>query len=346
MQPPHPRRISLSLPPPSRSFSFASPSVSRRLPRPFRRKSLSGRPPPPSYLPPTSSRPPSPAFSRSSPSRVRSAAPPTLEVFGDSFASVFTLLGNKARVHKYKGASARGLNNPASTMQVGPDVLQQMSTSNAGAFLLLFGNVDLHINYLWQLKARGQAASSPSEWVQKVATDYAAFLAQRIVPLAQRKGVKVYVAGVTPPVVEDRYLEYSAQKYLSKESVGPLPPLSAASYPTDLTTRASMVKRFNLVLGNFCARYPCLQFVDISKHVVSPSNPRQVDRRFVDPEDPLNLHLVWESTVHFWCREIPLLSSSAPSRPEDLTSLQRSLDAWRLEKRERMRHNPLTAVYA
>lgn len=39
--------------------------------------------------------------------------------------------------------------------------------------------------------------------MNKVASDYASFLSQRIVPWARKNGSRVYVAGVLPPVVND-----------------------------------------------------------------------------------------------------------------------------------------------
>lgn len=54
-----------------------------------------------------------------------------------------------------------------------------------------------------QLKARGAAAVGPDDWVKKVITDYATFLSARIVPLARRFGMRIYISGVLPPVIED-----------------------------------------------------------------------------------------------------------------------------------------------
>ncbi|GAA5947586.1 hypothetical protein JCM1841_002605, partial [Sporobolomyces salmonicolor] len=126
-----------------------------------------------------------------------------LEVHGDSFASVFTLLKSHARVNKYKGAAARGLNNPASSLRVGQELLRRVEVTRPRSLLLMFGHVDLHINYLWQLKARGHDALRPSEWVHRVVSDYSAYLSSKVVPLAQSWGMLVYIAGVTMPVVED-----------------------------------------------------------------------------------------------------------------------------------------------
>lgn len=81
----------------------ASPQPSSEVYRnPYHRLSSSPpavRPPSPAAAPLRRPRSPSPAVTR--------AVPPALEVHGDSFAGVFSLVGSRAIVHKYKGASAR-----------------------------------------------------------------------------------------------------------------------------------------------------------------------------------------------------------------------------------------------
>ncbi|KAI9637735.1 uncharacterized protein MKK02DRAFT_32519 [Dioszegia hungarica] len=112
-----------------------------------------------------------PSVSRSSsgPGRARATAPPTssspsLFVFGDSFVGPMKLLSNDcARKTTYKGASAKGLNNPKSAKQVSKQLLPALEDllapppyrympSGGRWALLIFGNVDLQINYLWQLQ--------------------------------------------------------------------------------------------------------------------------------------------------------------------------------------------------
>ncbi|GAA5890109.1 hypothetical protein JCM16303_003444 [Sporobolomyces ruberrimus] len=296
--------------------------------------------------------PPTPAQSRpgSATSFHRSATPPRnqpvscpgLEVFGDSFCSVFTLLGHNVRVNKYKGASAKGLNNPESALQVGVEILRRIEHSRPRFILLQFGAVDLHINYLWQLKERGTAASGPSEFINTVATEFCAYVEQRIVPEAQATGMKVYIAAVLPPVVEDHYLEHSASKYLRHSTTRPLPPLSSCHQPYDLFTRRSLVKLYNQLVSQFCARHPdCLSFVNINKHLGSSSlssvgEPERVSREFIDNQDPTNIHLIWERTIEFWCREIPILRPFLPTLSYKVDQLEVGLKVYEKEKRERM----------
>ncbi|GAA5897433.1 hypothetical protein JCM6882_001885 [Rhodosporidiobolus microsporus] len=294
----------------------------------------------PSYSPPRPIRPPSPSLSLSRPRRSSFTgpppSPPQLVVFGDSFSSVFTLAKQKVQVHRFKGASARGLDSPSSSLQVGPEIIRRLEATRPSSSLLMFGAVDLHINYLWQLKSKGAAALRPQEWVQNVASAYTGFLAKQALPLVRQTGTRVYVAAVTPPIVEDCYLESATEKYLSKEGVGPLPPLSHASQPHDFATRSMMVVRFNAQLESFCKRHPQLQFVSISRHLFSPGYPQRVEPRFKDPEDPTNIHLVWETTIGLWCREVPALSDAAPTLPHDVARLECAFQNWRLDKRERL----------
>ncbi|GAA6051690.1 hypothetical protein JCM3770_001229 [Rhodotorula araucariae] len=306
-----------------------SPGVYRT---PYQRLSAS----PPAAQHPT----PSSARTRSqSPTTSFSALPPPLEVHGDSFASVFSLVGSRAKVFKYKGAAARGLNNPAAKLQVAQKLLARLEAARPPVVLLVFGTVDLAINYLWQLKTRGREAAGPQAWVKKVASDYSTFLASLIVPLAKRNGLKVYIAAAIPPVVEDQHLEAASQKYIEKQGAYSLPPLCTAKHPHDLATRSMMVKGYNSLVGAFCARHDCLAFIDISRQLVDPRDPRRVAGDFRDCVDPTNIHLLWEPTLPLWVRALPPLASLSEtvSSPSYTARLARSREKYTAEKRERVR---------
>ncbi|GAA5842421.1 hypothetical protein JCM5353_006766 [Sporobolomyces roseus] len=339
-------------PPPSYSSRPPSPAPSasptsslnfKRYPSPAR--STASRSSPELTRKPSTSpaytRPPSPIspFASRSQSPIQNSQSPLLEVFGDSFASVFTLLGSKVKVHKFTGASSRGLNNPNSSMQVGGEILRRIEQKCSRFILLQFGAVDLHLTYLWQLRARGVQAHRPSDFVNRVASDFSSFLSDQIIPLAQSTGTKVYVAGVLPPVVEDHYLESCSTKYIEKSSsVASLPPLSSSPYPHDLLTRRAMVKLHNQLVSQFCARSPsCLSFVDINKYLGSTNEPERVSRNYIDQQDPLNIHLIWERTIQIWCREIPILRPFLPSLQTNHSALERNLSLYEREKSERLK---------
>ncbi|WVF67633.1 hypothetical protein IAT40_002391 [Kwoniella sp. CBS 6097] len=88
---------------------------------------------------------------------------PHLYVYGDSFVGPFKLLTEDCiKVQTFKGSSAKGLNNPNSIKQVSRDLVPILNhllappphaymPSSGRWALLIFGNVDLQINYLWQL---------------------------------------------------------------------------------------------------------------------------------------------------------------------------------------------------
>ncbi|GAA5980969.1 hypothetical protein JCM10908_003934 [Rhodotorula pacifica] len=327
-----------------------TPSVARRPPSPASTPSTASTPSPTLYRPPyarLSASPPSAKLpwavtSRSpSPTLQRSRPPESLlEVHGDSFCGVFTLLGTKCTVKRYSGASARGLANPQSTRQVAPRLIDRLESARPRSVLLMFGGVDFAINFLWQLKARGAEAVGPDDWVKKVHADYTDFLSTRIVPLARTLGMRVYIAGVLPPVVEDPYLEAAADKYISKSTTTKLLPLTYASHPHDLATRTAMVRRYNSMLASYCSRHQdCLSFVDISRELIDPRDPLyRVAPEYRDPEDETNIHLLWETTLPSWMRALPPLApyASQMSSPPALSRLDQSLARFRDEKRERV----------
>jgi hypothetical protein len=47
-------------------------------------------------------------------------------------------------------------------------------------------------------------ALRPSEFVNLVANEFCCFVREKLLPLAASTGTKFYIAGVLPPVVEDR----------------------------------------------------------------------------------------------------------------------------------------------
>ncbi|GAA5835014.1 hypothetical protein JCM3766R1_002071 [Sporobolomyces carnicolor] len=121
--------------------------------------------------------------------------------------------------------------------------------------------------------------------------------------------------------------------------------------PHDLTTRHAMVKLYNQILSRFCAsrgHTDCLSFVDINRHLVASSSllfvdrPKRVGRRFVDDQDPTNIHLVWERTIRIWCAEIPILRGFVPAldRLQQSGQFEARIGTWQREKQERHRERP------
>ncbi|WRT68677.1 uncharacterized protein IL334_005656 [Kwoniella shivajii] len=113
---------------------------------------------------------------------------PSLYVYGDSFVGPFKLFReDSVRVQTFKGSSAKGLNNPNSIKQVSRDLVPLMNNllapppyaymPSAGRWIMLvFGNVDLQINYLWQLANKPLTplsfpSSSPSQSSSAITDD-------------------------------------------------------------------------------------------------------------------------------------------------------------------------------
>ncbi|GAA5903289.1 hypothetical protein JCM8208_002266 [Rhodotorula glutinis] len=333
-----PPPLAASPPRPAPPVEPLSPPPSPVLYRPphLRRPSLpiAHAPPSPTSTLPWRTRPPSPTTPRTRPR-------PLVEAHGDSFVSVWGLLGFKVKMFKYSGASARGLSNSTSTLGIGPQLVARLEAERPPHVLLQFGTVDLAMNYLWQLKARDAAALSPQAWTDQVVDDYAAFLASRIVPLACRERIKVYIVAACPPVVEDCYLEAMADKYLRKApDAHTLLPLSSSSHPHDLATRSLMVRRFNAALDAFCAKHECLKLVNISRELVvgEEGEVQRVREEYLDRVDPTNVHLLWEPTLPLWVRALPPLAHLAASldAPETAERLGRSAGEYEREKRERV----------
>ncbi|WWD19312.1 hypothetical protein CI109_103770 [Kwoniella shandongensis] len=105
---------------------------------------------------------------------------PSLYIFGDSFVGPMKLLRDECvQIKTFKGSSAKGLNNPNSIKQVSKELVPILNhllapppyayvPSTGKWALLVFGNVDLQINYLWQLANKPlTSASFPSETPDK-----------------------------------------------------------------------------------------------------------------------------------------------------------------------------------
>ncbi|TXT09152.1 hypothetical protein VHUM_02626 [Vanrija humicola] len=110
----------------------------------------------------------------------------SLYIFGDSFVGPFKLLADShTKTQTFKGASAKGLNNPKSIKQVSNELVPLLNNLLApppyaylpptGRFaLLIFGNVDLQINYLWQLQHKPITAATFAATGKQAEADSAA----------------------------------------------------------------------------------------------------------------------------------------------------------------------------
>ncbi|KAL8286276.1 hypothetical protein RQP46_004764 [Phenoliferia psychrophenolica] len=239
---------------------------------------------------------------------------PPLAVYGDGAATTFETLGSdKCSAHAYKGASARGLANRASRLQVASRILSNLRRATPPNVLLLFGHCDLHVNWLWQLKVKGRDALSPSEWIEIVVREYTSFIELNLVPLIGLGGLQnLYVSGVTFPVVDDQNLERWLRKFAREQGLGPLPPLPKHSHPHDLNTRCMMIKAYNDLLARWCHRLGDrrVHFVDPNPFITSQLDPERISPRFVERGPDGDIALRWNLTLPIWCHLIPCLKNA------------------------------------
>lgn len=100
----------------------------------------------------------------------------------------------------------QGLGNPLSQLGVGSVIRDHLlAADHSSNILMLFGHVDIHIAYLYQLATRGEEALGPIEWSNKCLSAYENYLDEELVQNMHKVGgiKKLFVAGVTWPVVQD-----------------------------------------------------------------------------------------------------------------------------------------------
>ncbi|GAA94545.1 uncharacterized protein L969DRAFT_91499 [Mixia osmundae IAM 14324] len=267
------------------------------------------------------------------PPAVYTHAPPILSVHGDSFVGVFRCLReNTVDLGWYSGASAKGLNNPNSTRQVAPQLLASIDSLRVPKILMMFGNVDININYVFALRRKdGKPALIGDDFVKNMFEAYTAFMRDELEPRLVNSTTpikqslnsrikpkfieKIYIANSVPPIVPDEALGKMIDKYRIAPGtvVADLPPLK----PTEeimqfanIKMRQDMTKTFTRLAREFCATRPDVyQLVDINPYITSLGKPAdQAEDGVVSPdyisEDPTNVHLLWETTIQFWVREL------------------------------------------
>ncbi|KAH7345283.1 hypothetical protein B0J17DRAFT_639207 [Rhizoctonia solani] len=269
---------------------------------------------------------------------------------GDSFVGPLKLL-NRGRVlvKRFSGASAKGLGNKNSISQTGVLVTELLDTHKPEQVLFIFGQVDLHILYLWKaLKAQREGTNppSPDDWRVTVLNSYTTFLRNDILTrrLADNAGYlrNIFVASVIVPCVKDEHLDESVRKYQRREEdVAQTRDLRLADskVPTDLRTRRAMVQDFNTALSSFCEENG-VRFVDINKHLTTADG--EVKPEVLD-HDPSTIHVQWESTIGYWVEE---LAEAGLTRGDIRSDLSESAVQYETEKKGRMQRRKVSAVDA
>lgn len=161
---------------------------------------------------------------------------------------------------------------------------------------------------------------------------YSRFLFEQVLPSYLGR---IYVSGVTLPIVQDAYLDLSLRKYTSKNGVASVAPLEQAWHPHDYDTRRRMVLAYNQCLAQCCGQHDRLVFVDLNPGLVDGQG--QVDKQYVD-QDPTNIHLLWERTIAHWMDAIPEIRHA----PLNHDALEATLASFHSDKKLRMQTNPFT----
>lgn len=149
---------------------------------------------------------------------------PRLLCFGDSFGGVFKLLStaDRHRVHVrvFGGASARGLSNPHATVPASSEILSTLRRSTVPAqstVVLVFGNVDLQMNYMFRLLKDPNKFDDEKEqlaFADTVAEAYVGWIRRQLLPVCREAQLaRVCVATALAPVICDEMLAQFADKY-------------------------------------------------------------------------------------------------------------------------------------
>ncbi|KAG8698772.1 hypothetical protein FRC09_007029 [Ceratobasidium sp. 395] len=267
---------------------------------------------------------------------------------GDSFVGPLKLLDHRrVFVKRFSGASAKGLSNKKSLSQTGVQVTQLLDNQRPEQLLLVFGQVDLHILYLWKaLKAQIDDSDPPSPrtYGATVLESYTTFLREDILPRARRENDNsghlrnIFVASIIMPSVDDEHLDECVRKYQRREGEVTLfrdLRLVDCRAPTDIQTRRTMVQAVNMGLSTFCSGNDGVQFIDINKHITRAETGEVFPH--VADIDPTTIHVRWEQTIKFWIAELARAGLVEADITADLETTARLYEAQKRARMERRR---------
>lgn len=281
---------------------------------------------------------------------------PVLVAFGDSFVGPFQLISRIGSKHlqfrRWGGATARGLHNTQSTLQVGVQVLQHIaSLPPRSTVLLVFGNVDLQITPIYHMQKTGMRIPVPEAWAEKVWDDFKVWLEGPFTDACKKAQVaSVCIGSVIHPTIQDEFIVDVSDKYTNSRGEGDqavrkadwtevLQKLEAAGQ-TDLKAPTTTVEAMKLILripnspsslehrrdlhrhyqtlvtsGCITLSSPDLPFhyIDVNSHISDPIT-MEIDARY-NTGDPRNVHINWEATLRFWLDELESKAGLTNLRP-------------------------------
>lgn len=159
-----------------------------------------------------------------------------------------------------------------------------------------FGGVDFHLNYFHKLRLEHPKRIEPEDWVAEVFDRYTSFLEREVVPRAEKRDAKIYVAAVVYPIVIDAYLSECIDAYTA-ESGAHLKLEHDPVKDIDMNTRRDMVKKFNERINNWCEHRKQFTCIDINQYLCDETG--SVKPEFIDQSE-LNIHPLWEPAIPFW----------------------------------------------
>lgn len=175
---------------------------------------------------PSPSRASFPTSRPSSSGSSHSGPQPLLQAHGDSFVGPLKLLERVVDVHRYSGATAKGLANEKSEQQVGRRIVECLDKTRPDKVLLQFGNVDINISSVYRLESSGADAWDEAKFVADVWEPFEAYLHAHILPRLEKPAEiapklgdapayirQLYLCKATLPVVHDDALPESHAKY-------------------------------------------------------------------------------------------------------------------------------------
>lgn len=249
------------------------------------------------------------------------------------------------------------MNNPSSTLGIGNKLVENLDRLKPSNVLLVFGNVDLHINFIYQLQTKGDDARNPDAFQELVFNQYTSFIENSIFKRMIRDNAeqnsgyirRLLISSVIMPVVENEHLELSIAKYTENDRqvdqstsnrLDSVSNILAKRKGCDLESRRLMINKFNESLEDWCGKNSNVHYIDINKYIIESDT---VKEQFRD-KDPTNIHILWEPTIKFWLDEISNQGIKV-DKAHIVVDLQASARSYATEKQERMKTNPYTSKY-
>lgn len=164
--------------------------------------------------------------------------------------------------------------------------------------LLVFGNVDLHVHFLYQWISKPRSDRAPAQaWAALVWEKYKSWLEAEMIPrLAAQSPNRLdhlFIATAVLPCVSDAHLKASATAYTGLEdgpfadpqlgpgvttSTGTVPNVVEPAWPSlpTIEERTALVESFNTLLRDYCSLYRLqgrLHVVDINPSLAAVPAP-------------------------------------------------------------------------